>query len=146
MGHGRLDLALPKATYRLARALRESNAADDQQLQSFLSTMRDLLDMDKAIVNWFRDACGSRFRPSDPNSSRDERDIEKAFAIAPDQCAIELKSVGKLLRKPQVLEQDFVAYLLNAAQTSTGAQPHVTAVPLYRALRGLLLGSTDVLR
>ena len=146
IGHGRLDLALPKATFRLVRALRESNAADDQQLQSFLSTIRGLLDMDKTIVNWFRDACASRFRPSDPNSSRDEHDVDRAFVLAPDQLAIEIKSVGKLLRKPKVLEQDFVAYLLNAAQTHAGTQPQVTAVTLYRALQRLLLGSTDVLK
>jgi hypothetical protein len=114
IGHLRLDFALPKATFRFLRALRESDMAADQQIQSFLNTLCALLEIDQTTVKWFRDACASRFRPSDPNSARDEDDIENAFDITADQLTTDIRSVGKLLRKPQGLEQDFVAYLLNA--------------------------------
>lgn len=140
IGHVKLDVALPKETYRFLRAIRGSDEVGDERVTAFLDTLGRLSRMDEMIVGWFRDACASRFRTGDPNSPRDERDVPRAFDLSPDEVMTDVRSAGRLLNKPMAFEQDFVDFLLREATAhAEPAGPQTTAVALYRELQRVLL-------
>lgn len=137
--HGRLDPALPRNTFGFLQALRSSERGKSR-ISDFLDAFLRLTAIDKATINWFRDACASRFRLGDPNSPRDENDIEKAFRILPQDTSTGVESGGKLLKEPQNHEHDFVDFLLRESHAHVEpAGPQATAVTLYRDLRKVLL-------
>ncbi len=139
IGHGRLDPALPRETYRFLGAIRQLPRGD-YALTSFLKAFSDYCGMDQAAINWFRDACASRFNPSDPGSDRDSRDIKQAFRLSMEQVTTDVRSAGKLLKQAKSLEQDIVALLLREANAHVEGSDHeATAVGLYRDLRAALL-------
>lgn len=139
MGHGRLDPALPKNTFGFLQALRSSERGKSRVFD-FVDAFLRLSAIDEVTINWFRDACASRFRPGDPNSPRDENDIEKAFRILPQDMSTDVDSGGKRLKEPQNLEHDFVDFLLRQSNAHVEpAGPQATAVTLYREIRRALL-------
>lgn len=140
IGRLRLDVALPKTTYRFLRAIGGSDAVGDERVTLFLDTFGRLSKMDEITVNWFRDACASRFRTGDPDSPRDEQDVPDAFKLPPEAVTTDVQSAGRLLNEPMAFEQDFVAFLLHQSKAhAEPAGPETTAVTLYRELRRVLL-------
>lgn len=140
IGHLRLDVALPKATFRFLEAIRGPGGGGGERVEAFLDTFGRFSQMDEATVNWFRDACASRFRTGDPNSPRDDRDVAKAFNLPTDVMTTDVESAGTLLRESIAVEQDFVAFLLREAKAHVEpAGPETTAIAIYRELQIALL-------